>query len=514
MYPVLKKLFCIVFCLSLLASFFSGCTQDEPYPPIVPGSWSIEDEIIYHYYTQETSADFQMQYPQDRLSLRFRGVFNDSYVVFVDGPFDYSDGMTYEYVNSWLFIYPNSQRMLAYHQGQFYLLADAFHAGYLTAANVAELYQNYLKTDANKQDKGQVPTVREECTHTPPEPTTESTPPVTVTQPTEPDDNILVLPDIPAFHVPCSKPENLTTETLVYTLYDHGLSWADNSGIKRSVYYKLPAIVYFCDGAAEINEAIRQLYQADVQSTRKSYQNKWPTANRNIDYSAFICDDVLRICIYINGTLENQWYLDLTTGQMLKTPELAMKYLQESYPVFLHHCTNNLIEYFTANPLEDPQQQSLLIKSLTNEIPFCANYRLYLDADGTLLLDVQVDGICINSIVYYAIHRSDWDYTEQDSYRWLFYLLTDGEGAEQQAQDLKTSFFQDPFVFVEMLSQEYSGTIQQIARQLNYSMYSLEEIERYKVLCDDVYILTEDETVRKTASTLLAFANTLSNPPQ
>ena len=155
----------------------------------------------------------------------------------------------------------------------------------------------------------------------------------------------------------------------------------------------------------------------------------------------------------------------------------------------------------------------MLLQSLTNERAFLSSYILYLDSKGTLMLDVGSIVGTIKGFEYNAINRGNWDYTEQDSYRWLFYLKADGEGAENLSQDLKTSFFQDPHTFVKMLSQEYSGTIEHIARHLNYSLYSLEEIERYKELCEDVYILSEDKTIRKTAQTLLAFANTLSLPP-
>ena len=514
MHPVPKKLFCIVFCLSLLASLFAGCTEDEPYPTIIPGSWSIETEIIYRYYTQETPLDFQMRYHQDQLSLRFRGVFNDTYVVFVDGPLDYTNDITYEYVNGTLFLYSTSQRLLAYHQGKFYLLADAFHAGYLTAEDVATLYQSFLQTDAN--DKGQVPTVREECTHNQPEPTVESTPPVTASEPTaptettettEPVNATELLPDIPAVTDPCEKPENMTLENLVYTLYDHSVTYTDYRDQEQTIHFHLPAILPFCEGAIAINQDIRSNYAHRISSARNRLQDHYAPAANIYTYNAYLHENILTILVseqlLPHDPTYTAYHLDIVSGLLLDSEDVLSACLTESYPAFLQRSAYNLVSYFEENPLSDNYG------NFVSEIPTNANlmreFMLFPASDGTIMFALTVPGSRLSILLpWEEFDRYGWENTDTDSYSWLFHLpINEVDGAYPVGRLLLTSFFQAPREFITMLANEDEATIQNVASYLDEGLYSLEEINRFRELTDNIYVTTpHDSKVSELASFL------------
>ena len=503
--------------LVLIISLFAGCKPHVANPPVVTPELTIEEEIIYDYYYNVTSIEFQMQHFPDEISLRFRGAFSDTYVVFVDGPFEYIDGVLNEYVNGYLFQYSDGNAMLAYHQGSFYSLAEAFDLGFLTAADVTQLKINYMNFSSDPSQKGDVPTERKPCTHTGEVPTessepTQATEPTVTTQPTEstaptePVDWNVLLPDIPAVTEPTAKPEVMNTETLVHTLYDYTLVWDNSKGENQHITIQLPAIVPFCDGAIEINEAIRNAFKYAVERTRRYYENQWSTGTSGIYYAVSLHDNLLSIRTFETTpdliTHERYWTLDITTGKQLETLDLAKRYLQESYPVFLQHCTDNLIAYFTANPLEDANQQNRLIKCLSNEVYAIGHYTLYLDFDGTLALDFRIAEIHIEGIPYNVINDDSWTGNAASAYHWLFTVKADGEGADQLAGLLLDSFFENPDQFVKMLSLEDSATIEDVASLINYGLYLPEDIARFKELCDDIYLTATDPKVAETASIL------------
>jgi hypothetical protein len=101
-----KRLLCVILSLLLLASLFAGCEEENDIPPTTPAALTLEETIIYDYYYTGESLFFQLQNPISSISLRFRGVFSDTYVVFVDGPFEYSTENIDEYVNGIRFHFP------------------------------------------------------------------------------------------------------------------------------------------------------------------------------------------------------------------------------------------------------------------------------------------------------------------------------------------------------------------------------------------------------------------------
>ena len=504
--------------LVLIISLFAGCKPHVANPPVVTPELTIEEEIIYDYYYNVTSIEFQMQHFPDEISLRFRGAFSDTYVVFVDGPFEYIDGVFNEYVNGYLFQYSGGQAMLAYHQGSFYSLSEAFDLGFLTAADVTQLKINYMNFSSDPSQKGDVPTERKPCTHTGEVPTessepTQATEPTVTTQPTEsttptePVDWNVLLPDIPAVTEPTAKPDVMNTETLVYTHYNYSISWVGNRDEEQSASVQLPAIVPFCDGAIQINESIRKTYQYDIESIRRHYENQYNFGGKNIYFDVTFSDNILTIKgIEADSdfeTSERFWILDVATGEWLQTPDLAQRYLQEDYPTFMQHCTYNLIEYFKENPLDDPEKQAALMKTLPNDTWAMSSHTLYLDNDGKLMLCFYIGELRLRITLPYAeMDLYGWDGTEENSYSWLFHLQTDGAGSEEWSSLLLESFFRDPQQFVKALSTEESTVISDIAGHLNYGLYLPEDIARFKELCDDIYLTASDPKVAETASIL------------
>ena len=120
------------------------------------------------------------------------------------------------------------------------------------------------------------------------------------------------------------------------------------------------------------------------------------------------------------------------------------------------------------------------------------------------MLDIYTVVGRINGFEYNALNRGSWDYTEQDSYHWLFHVQPNDGSSEGWYGILVDCFFQNPRTFVAMLTQEDDDTIEKIARRLNFALYLPEEIAQYKELCDDVYITNSDEKIRQTVQILLA----------
>ncbi|MBO5323438.1 MAG: hypothetical protein J6A88_04975 [Oscillospiraceae bacterium] len=511
--------------LVLIISLFTGCESNIANPPVVPAELSVEEEIIYDYYYNATSLDFQTQHFPDEISLRFRGAFSDTYVVFVDGPFEYSTENINEYVNGIRFHFPMGKRLFAYHQGTFYTLTDAFELGFLTAANVEQLKINYSSLGTDRDVKGEVPTEWAECAHNgnapSTEPTIESTPPVTVTQPTEPTtptettaptepiDIMELLPDIPAVTEPCEKPEVMSAETLVYTLYDRNVTWTDKWRDQQSVTIRLPAVLPFCDGAVEINKEISIAAEYRLYSIRRDYTNQSRAYYEEISYTATLSGNILSITISTRDDQRNVyhdiWNLDIETGESLNTIDLAQRYLQESYPVFMQHCYYNTIEYFKANPLVDADQQEKLLQQL-NAYPLdtVPGHTLHLNENGNLMVTFQAPQFSVKMTLPFTEFDSyRWEGTDEGGYTWMFNVRPSEGSSEGWSDTILECFLLDPQQFVKYLSLEETATISKIARRLNSPLYLPEDIADYTALCESIRDNADNPKVAETAQILL-----------
>lgn len=121
---------------------------------------TIDEEIRQAYANWIPDAN----YTSDDLCVRYRGAFNDLYAVFIDGPFGYTTAIRNETIAGVSFDFPDGQILYAYHQGNFYRLAEAYALGLLTETELLTLKKSCAQADHFSQ--GTIPTDRVTCTHT------------------------------------------------------------------------------------------------------------------------------------------------------------------------------------------------------------------------------------------------------------------------------------------------------------------------------------------------------------
>ena len=458
---------------------------------------TIEKEIMEAYYNTVEDDDFREHYTTADLSLRFRGAFSDTYVVFVDGPYGYPQAVTSETVGGITFTYGDYQHPYAYHQGKFYSLTEAYELGYLTIHDLMQLKEDYPEpygeNSISSTNKGEVPTVREACNHT---------------KNSKPADSTLLMPDIPSSIVLCSKPDVLSAETLVSTIYDYSISWDAGDGNAFTCSVRLPAITPFSTDAIAINEAIRQTFQYRVQAARYSFDQKSTPSFKSIHYTTYLYNHVLTVQItqedYAGLALNSTWMLDVSTGKNVTTAELAKQHLNESYPAFLQHRTHDLIEYYKANPLDNADDQAKLLQNLAFDTFAMQSNTLYLSSDGALMLTFHVhDADQTFTLPYANMDIYGFESTDADAYHWLFHLQTDGAYADEWSTILKECFFLAPQEFVSMLSKEENATIARVASSINYALHLSEETESYRALCKSIRDLSANKQHSETAQILL-----------
>lgn len=98
-----------------------------------------EREIVQAWLAAYPHSDLDA----DDLSLDVRGVFGDTYVFYLCGPFGVSTVITDILVGNILFEYPSSYTLDVYHGGTFYTLEMAFENGLLTRSDLLALQKNY-----------------------------------------------------------------------------------------------------------------------------------------------------------------------------------------------------------------------------------------------------------------------------------------------------------------------------------------------------------------------------------
>lgn len=489
-----KIILAAAICLALAAVIITGCAfagyGDAP-------EQSIEEEIINAYYNAVEDDDFREHYTTADLSLRFRGTFSDTYVVFVDGPYEYPQAETSETVGGITFTYCDYQHPYAYHQGSFYSLTEAYELSYLTIDDLMQLKEDYPEpygeNSISSTNKGEVPTVREACKHT---------------KNSKPVDSTLLMPDIPSIVELCSKPDVLSVETLVSTIYDYSISWETGDGNAFTCSVQLPAITPFSTDAIAINEAIRQTFQYRVQAARYYFDQKSTPSFKSIHYTTYLYNHVLTVQItqedYTGIALNSTWMLDVSTGKNVTTAELAKQHLNKSYPAFLQHRTHDLIEYYKANPLDNTGDQAKLLKNLAFDTFAMHSNTLYLSSDGTLMLTFHVhDTNQTFTLPYADMDIYGFESTGEDAYHWLFHLQTDGAYADEWSTILKECFFHAPQEFVSMLSKEENATITRVASSINYALHPSEETESYRALCKSIRDLSANKQHSETAQILL-----------
>ncbi len=165
----MKRFYGIVIFLLLSAVLLSGCrpanmegTGDSSTPPVTTTrhiqptqpttepirelTWQ-EDMIAIHL------LDGNKEYTE-RISFREYATFGDMHVTFMDCPCHmYMDVIEQESLGECLFVYPSSQRLLVYREGdtEFLQLKDAYQAGWFTDDELASLHEKYMSRDYTEE---------------------------------------------------------------------------------------------------------------------------------------------------------------------------------------------------------------------------------------------------------------------------------------------------------------------------------------------------------------------------
>lgn len=77
------------------------------------------------------------------LSLRHYGCYDGAYVFFVDGPYGYMTMIRSEEIGSRTFLFPSSQELYVFKDGEIKALRNAYSAGWLSDKALADLHKSF-----------------------------------------------------------------------------------------------------------------------------------------------------------------------------------------------------------------------------------------------------------------------------------------------------------------------------------------------------------------------------------
>lgn len=135
----MRKLFYLLLALICTLGLLAGCQNTNKTLSLSPET---ETEIIHAYWEKYCKIK---SIREDCLAIRVRGIFEDTYVFFVDG----GEKRSWKYVEETVqvagidFCYPSTQRLVVYHDGSFYDLQSAYDSGLLTQKDLEALPREY-----------------------------------------------------------------------------------------------------------------------------------------------------------------------------------------------------------------------------------------------------------------------------------------------------------------------------------------------------------------------------------
>lgn len=298
------------------------------------------------------------------------------------------------------------------------------------------------------------------------------------------------LADIPVITQTATLPANPTVEDLLLDPYTGSTLWYDPSDHEFDIDIELPLLVPFCDGAKAINEAIRNDFQWIIDNINHNYAGRYGEFEKTISYEAYLNGDVLSLIITRDGNLDHNAYhtynLDISTGKQLSIYDMAQRFAGASYPEFLMHATYTAYDYlyhYYASKGSNPQS---LLDDFEHDTITMQDYKLALDADGTLILYNGYNSTFMRTVVVPfdpTAHSAEFSGGEKDAYQWLFTRNTDGTFSTYLGSFLVNSFFLDPDAFLKYLSQQDDALIQEIAAS-TVSGVPEAGTDQFKTLCN------------------------------
>ena len=298
------------------------------------------------------------------------------------------------------------------------------------------------------------------------------------------------LADIPVITQTVTLPANPTVEDLLLDPYTGSTLWYDPSDNEFDIDIELPLLVPFCDGAKAINEAIRNDFQWIIDNINNNYAYRAASFEKTISYEAYLNGDVLSLIITRDGNLDHNAYhtynLDISTGKQLSIYDMAQRFAGASYPEFLMHATYTAYDYlyhYYASKGSNPQS---LLDDFEHDTITMQDYKLALDADGTLILYNGYNSTFMRTVVVPfdpTAHSAEFSGGEKDAYQWLFTRNTDGTFSTYLGSFLANSFFLDPDAFLRYLSQQEDTLIREIAAS-TVSGVPEAGTDQFKTLCN------------------------------
>ncbi|MCH5163991.1 MAG: hypothetical protein J1F36_03155 [Clostridiales bacterium] len=128
----IAKLVAVILFVFSIMSIFSACSDKN--------KQTIDEQI---------KAAYIAEHPRDHLAnkditLRYYGEFEGTYVLMIYlAEYGYFDAVYHDIVSDVRFIYPNSNKLKVYSNGEFYSLKEAYEKGLLTHDNLLETQKNY-----------------------------------------------------------------------------------------------------------------------------------------------------------------------------------------------------------------------------------------------------------------------------------------------------------------------------------------------------------------------------------
>lgn len=134
----MKKLLTFIFSavLAISTAAFAACEDIE--------DRAMQSRIINAWLDNNPETDAAAY----ELSVDVRGVYGDTYVFYLNGPFGYAQALTYTFIDNVYFAYPDFQQLDVYNGGEIYSLEEAFAAGLLTHENLLDIQKKYHRTSS------------------------------------------------------------------------------------------------------------------------------------------------------------------------------------------------------------------------------------------------------------------------------------------------------------------------------------------------------------------------------
>lgn len=211
--------------------------------------------------------------------------------------------------------------------------------------------------------------------------------------------------------------------------YQETLTWTA-LGIAHDTTCSIPVIQPFSSDAVYIQEQINAQLLPWLEDQRSCQYLKTDSAWNYIRFEAAIYYDILSIVTDVHWTASDThdyqvYNLDLNTGQLLTSADMASRFLGISYPEFLVAVSEYRMDRLQAT--QPNVDMRAVMAEYAPDVAEMDEAALYLDKDGNLCLKyIYMDiagAMFFPTVTTFSLDMVDWEApTEQEAYIWLFDL--------------------------------------------------------------------------------------------